>query len=133
MLVDASKLGIEMVNKEIVTTPRFVRDARPVVQQFMRSMVKGVSFHAANKRFAMDTIAKYTRSSDKEKIEAGYQHNVQTHLRKPYPTIKGIQLALDEIGEKNPLARTAKLEQSFDASFIKELDDSGWIDGLYKR
>ncbi len=133
LLLDISKLGIETLNNDIVTTRRFVRESRPVVQRFMRAIAKGVHFHATNKQFSMDVIAKYTRSGDREKIESGYDHNVQTLLRKPYPTIKGIQLALEELGQKNPQAKLAKPEQFIDISFVKELDESGWIDGLYKK
>lgn len=67
-----------------------------------------------------------------EKIEQGYDYNANIYLRKPYPTIKGIQLALEEFGEKNPAARSARPEQFIDASFVKELDENGYIDALYR-
>jgi hypothetical protein len=41
-------------------------------------------------------------------------------------------LALEEIGEKNPAAKNAKPEQFIDISFVKELDESGYIDSLYR-
>jgi hypothetical protein len=53
-------------------------------------------------------------------------------LRKPYPALGGVQLALEEIGERNPAAKSARPEQFIDTSFVKELDDSGYIDALYK-
>jgi hypothetical protein len=39
---------------------------------------------------------------------------------------------LAELGEKDPKARSAKPEDFADMSFVKELDDSGFIDALYK-
>jgi hypothetical protein len=36
------------------------------------------------------------------------------------------------LGEKDPKARGAKPEDFADSSFVKELDESGFIDGLYK-
>lgn len=36
------------------------------------------------------------------------------------------------VGEKDPKARSAKPEDFSDSSFVKKLDDSGYIDGLYK-
>jgi hypothetical protein len=53
-------------------------------------------------------------------------------LRKPYTPVKAVQLALEEIGERTPAARTANPEQFMDMSVVKELDQSGYIDGLYK-
>jgi nucleoid-associated protein YgaU len=51
---------------------------------------------------------------------------------KPYPTLKGIQIILRELGIKDPNARSAKPEQFVDLTFIKEVDSSGFVDRLYK-
>ena len=40
---------------------------------------------------------------------------------------------LDDIAERDPRAKTAKPEQFVDMSFIRELDQSGFIDALYKK
>jgi len=37
-----------------------------------------------------------------------------------------------ELGERKPKARAAKPEEFADLSFVKELDDNGFIDNLYK-
>jgi hypothetical protein len=37
------------------------------------------------------------------------------------------------LAEKDARARTAKPEDFADSSFIKELDESGYIDNLYKK
>ncbi|HEY1268504.1 MAG TPA: ABC transporter substrate-binding protein [Candidatus Binatia bacterium] len=132
VLLDITTLGIEGLNSDIITTRRYARESHDIAMRFVKSMVKGASFYAKNKKFSMDVIAKYTRSKDLEKIENGYDYSTKIYQRKPYPAMAGVQLALEEIGEKNPAARTARPEQFVDNSFIKELDESGYIDGLYK-
>jgi NitT/TauT family transport system substrate-binding protein len=132
ILLDITTLGIEGLNSDIITTRRYVRESRDTVQRFVKAMVKGASFYAKNKKFSMEVVAKYTKSRDMEKIENGYDYNAKVYLRKPYPAMGGIQLALEEIGEKNPAAKTAKPEQFIDISFVKELDESGYIDSLYR-
>jgi NitT/TauT family transport system substrate-binding protein len=132
VLLNLMELGVESLNSDVVTTRRFIRESRETVQRFVKGMVKGVSFFAANKKFSMDVIARYTKSSDTEKIEYGYDYAAKSFLKKPHTPIKGIQLALEEIGERNPLARTANPEQFIDMSIVRELDQSGYIDSLYK-
>jgi len=132
ILLDITTLGIEGLNSDMVTTRKYIRDARDTVHRFVKSMVKGTSFYVRNKKFSMEVIAKYTKSRDMEKIENGYDYNARVYSRKPYPAMGGIQLALEEIGEKNPAAKSAKPEQFIDISFVKELDESGYIDSLYK-
>jgi len=132
VLLNLIDLGVESLNSDVVTTRRFVRESRDTVQRFIKGMIKGVSFYATNKKFSMDVIARYTKSNDLEKIEYGYDYAAKSFLRKPYTPIKAIQLALEEIGERMPAARTANPEQFIDMSMVKELDQSGYIDALYK-
>lgn len=132
VLLNLVELGVESLNSDVVTTRKYIRESRDTVQRFIKGMVKAVSFFAANKKFSMDVIARYTKSKDTEKIEYGYDYAAKIFLKKPYPPIKGIQLALEELGERTPAARTANPEQFIDISMVKELDQSGYIDALYK-
>ncbi len=132
VLLNLMDFGVEALNSDVVTTRRFIRESRETVQRFIKGIIKGVSFFAANKKFSMDVIARYTKSTDAEKIENGYDFVAKTFLKKPYTPIKGIQLALEEIGERNPAAKTANPEQFIDLSIVKELDQSGYIEALYK-
>lgn len=131
VLLNLMDFGVEALNSDVVTTRRFMRESRDTVQRFIKGMIKGVSFFAANKKFSMDVIARYTKSNDAEKIEYGYDFVAKTYLKKPYTPVKGIQLALEEIGERNPAAKAANPEQFVDMSIVKELDQSGYIDALY--
>ena len=132
VMLNIMDFGVESLNSDVVTTRRFMRDSRETVQRFIKGMIKGVSFFAANKKFSMDVIGRYTKSNDTEKIEYGYDYAAKIFLKKPYPPIKGIQLSLEEIGERTPSAKTANPEQFIDISIVKELDQSGYIDALYR-
>jgi len=132
VMLNIMDFGVESLNSDVVTTRRYIRESRETVQRFIKGMIKGVSFYAANKKFSMEVIARYTKSTDMEKIEYGYDYVTKIFLKKPYTPIKGIQLALEEIGERNPAAKTANPEQFIDMSIVKELDQSGYIDALYK-
>jgi hypothetical protein len=48
---------------------------------------------------------------------------------KQYPTLEGLKTIL----ASDPKAKGVKAEDFVDMRFIKELDDSGYIDKLYKR
>jgi hypothetical protein len=52
--------------------------------------------------------------------------------REQYPYLAGLQTVLDLLSEDNPRAKSAKPEDFVDNRFVKELDDSGYIDNLYK-
>ncbi len=52
---------------------------------------------------------------------------------KALPVSRLDQRTLAELGEKDPKVRSAKAEDFADMSLIKEFDDNGFIDGLYKK
>ncbi len=74
VMLNLVELGVESLNSDVVTTRKFMRESRETVQRFIKGMIKGVSFFAANKKFSMDVIARYTKSNDTEKIEYGYDY-----------------------------------------------------------
>jgi len=77
-------------------------------------------------------LAKYLKTDDPEALDEAYESIVEALIpAKPYPTLKGIDIILRELGVKDPNARSAKPEQFVDLTFIKELDGSGFIDRLY--
>jgi hypothetical protein len=53
--------------------------------------------------------------------------------KKQYPTMEGLKFVIEDLAERDPRAKTVKPEQFVDLTFIKELDQSGFIDGLYKK
>ena len=99
----------------------------------MRAYVEGIHYAKTHRRETIETIAKYLRTDDKEILDDTYDSIIQTLVpEKPYPTLKGIQIILRELGAKDPAARSARPEQFVDTTILKELESSGFIDKLYK-
>lgn len=132
ILAEPADFGAAYTNTPIVSTGAFLRERREVVRQFSRALVEGIYVYKTDKEFAKRVIAKYMRVTDSEAIEDSYQFFAPLIPSKPYPPLDGIKEVLTELGEKDPKARAAKPEEFADMSFIKELDESGFIDGLYK-
>ncbi len=81
-------------------------------------------------------LGKYMGSGlDREILEKSWANVMHESLypKKQYPSVEGLKTVIDDIAERDPRAKTVKPEQFIDASFIRELDQSGFIDGLYKR
>lgn len=103
------------------------------VRRFMKAYVEGIHYYKTHKALSLAVIARYLKTSDTEAVEEAYNEiGLKRTPSKPYPTLKGIQLILDEIGEKNPKAKGMKPEAFVDLRFVKELDESGAIDRLYR-
>ena len=79
-------------------------------------------------------LAKYLGPQDKDVLEKRYDFvSVDERLPpKQYPTLEGIKNILESLAETDPKARAAKPEDFVDIRFIIELDETGFIDDLYK-
>lgn len=80
----------------------------------------------------MEIVSKYT-GSDAAALKIGYDYFAKGGFQaKPYVSIRGINVVLEHIAATNPRAREAKPEQFYDSRFVRELDQSGYIDTLYR-
>ncbi len=71
---------------------------------------------------------------DSRYLELSYNLLASTFYNEvPYPSLKGVQTILDKIGEEEPKVKERDAKSFVDDSFVKELDDSGFIKALYAR
>ncbi len=132
VLAEPSDFGAAYTNTPIASTGAFLRDRRDIVRRFTRALVEGIYVYKTQKEFTKRVIAKYMRINDSDAVEDSYQFFSPLVPAKPYPPMDGIKEVLSELGEKDPKARSANPEEFADASFVRELDDDGFIDSLYK-
>ncbi len=111
----------------------FIKDKRETVRKFTRALLEGIHLYKTNKEFSKKVIGKYVKTDDNDALEDSYQFFSRLVPQKPYPSLDSIKEALAELGEKDPKVRSAKAEDFADMSLIKEFDDNGFIDGLYKK
>ena len=118
----------------ISTTKRFIRDNPETVKRFIRSHIEAVHLLKTDRDTGMKVLAKYLRQKqDRDILQRTYDQSVTDAIlpRKQYPDLAGIKTVLDLIGDSK--AAKARPEQFVDMRFIKELDEAGYIDNLYKR
>jgi NitT/TauT family transport system substrate-binding protein len=133
MLADLQMLGLEYQHTGIASTRALIKSKPELVRAFMRAYVEGIHYAKTHRKETLEVLAKYLRTDEKDVLEDTYESiTVNLVPEKPYPTLKGIQIILRELGVKDPNARSARPEQFVDLTFIKELDGSGFIDRLYK-
>jgi ABC-type nitrate/sulfonate/bicarbonate transport system substrate-binding protein len=135
VLADVGALGLPFLHNGIATSRRFVRDNPDAVKRYVKSQIDAVHLMKTDRKTSVAVLSKYLRqTTNREILERSYELSMtdQKYPRKQYPTLRGIQTVLDAIADENPKAKSAKPEQFVDARFIKELDDAGYIDALYK-
>src|SRR4051794_10587733 len=132
-MVDAYKLGLKFHGSGIAASGAFLREHRPVVEQFFKGFLEGVAFAKKNKEESIRLIMEFMRLKDRDEAEETYQVIIQEiQPRKPYPLKEGVETVLRNVESTVPKAKTVKAEDLIDDSILRRLDQSGFIDSLYR-
>jgi nucleoid-associated protein YgaU len=133
-LADLQMLGLEYQHTGLAISQKTLKAQPEMVRNLLKAFVDAIHFMKTNRKEAMGILAKYIKTDDPDALQEAYESIALALVpEKPYPTLKGIQIILREMGAKNAAARSARPEQFVDMSPLKELDSSGFIDGLYKK
>ena len=135
ILADVAKMGLVFQHTGAATTKKYIREHQDTVRRYVKSHVEAVHKMWTDKEATIRALGKHMPGVEREFLEKSYQNVMHETLfsKKQYPSLEGLKTVLDEIAERDPRAKSAKPEQFTDSSFIRELDQSGYIDSLYKR
>lgn len=132
-LADLQSLGVEFQLTSLSSTRSYMKKNPETVRRFMRAFVTGIHYIKTHRPETLRSMAKFLRIDDREILEETYNQLFLKLLpQKPYPTLKGIQANLDDVATRNPKARDVRPEQFADLQWVRELDESGYIDRLYR-
>ena len=118
----------------VATTRTFIREYPDIVRRYIRSQIEAVHRIKTDREAAIKVLAKYLALQDKEILEKTYEgiSSDDEIPPKQYPNPEGIKNILEPLAQTDPKAKAAKPEDFVDVRFLKELDESGFIDELYK-
>lgn len=136
IVADVAKMGLVFQHTGVGTTRKFIRDHTDTVRRYVKAHVEAIHTMWTDKETTVRVLGKYMGSGlDREILEKSYDNVMHEafYPKKQYPSLEGLNTVLEDIAERDPRAKSAKPEQFVDFTFIKELDQSGFIDGLYKK
>jgi NitT/TauT family transport system substrate-binding protein len=132
VLFDARK-EVVYPSMSIVTRRKSIVEDRDTVMRMVKAHVEGIAYFRNNKDFAKRVLSKQLKMNDRETLENSYDTYKQDLIPVPYPIMKGLEATYDYVAQTRPEIRGRKPEEFMDASFIAELDKSGFIKKLYEQ
>jgi hypothetical protein len=122
-------------NTTILTTTDYIRENRNNVIDFLKALIETIHFFKTNPPQVAAILQKNLTAYYGLNEEQYYQHLqkewAKLLLIKPYPLPAAIQNVYELDVAKDPnMARVAPLEP-WDLHYLREIDDSGFIDELY--
>jgi ABC-type nitrate/sulfonate/bicarbonate transport system substrate-binding protein len=133
-LIDMAQLNIPFQLTALLALRPYLKAHPDIVLSTIAALSEAIHFYKTEKEPTIKILGKYLKTDDREALEETYREiAIKVLPEKPYPTLPGIQTILEELGTKNPKAKTSRAEEFVDSSFVKKLDDEGFYSRLYKR
>ncbi|HEX7593322.1 MAG TPA: ABC transporter substrate-binding protein [Anaerolineae bacterium] len=112
----------------IVASKKYLSGNADTATRFFKSVVQAIGYikDPANKAKVTAILGKYLKSDDQAYLASGYTRMSQTLLQcAPYGTLEGMKTVIGE--SKTAVDKGITPDQMTDNSFIKSLDDSGFV------
>jgi len=118
---------------EIATTRTQIKQDRDLVMRYMRAHLEGIAQFKKDPEFAKKVIKKTLRLDDDSLAQESWELFAKYRIPAPYPNIKGMKTSYEYVAVTRPDVYKHKPEEFVDASFVEELDKSGYIKKLYEK
>ena len=128
-LVNIGTLKLPYVHNGIVTRRSLVRQQPEKVKNFLKAYVAALKITQEEPEVAKRALARFLATNDSATIDEAYQSFRPLFPKIPYLTEDIIRSVLAV--SDHPKAGTADPKEFFDNHFLKELDESGFIQELY--
>ncbi|MSP36984.1 MAG: ABC transporter substrate-binding protein [Deltaproteobacteria bacterium] len=140
----ARKLGFrELVNYETVgivypyntvTTLRQTINKNPdLLDKVLKIILEGRALFRSNKEKSLAVWKKYLRGTSDDVLDEAYQTTMNTMDASPQPSLAVIKSGLDILSLQYPQAKQTDPNLIFDASIVKRIEQSGFVDALNKK
>jgi NitT/TauT family transport system substrate-binding protein len=133
VLVDVSNLPFQ--NNGVVATRKFIREQPNIVRRYVKSQIEAVHIMKTDRKTGLKIFTKYLgggRDADPQITEKSYDVSITDDKfpRNQHPSLEGIKLVIDSLGERG---KDAKPADFVEATFVRELEESGFIRALYQE
>jgi ABC-type nitrate/sulfonate/bicarbonate transport system substrate-binding protein len=113
------------------TTRKLIASSRNLVMNVMEGFVETIHLFKTRPDIVVPLLQRYLKTEDRTTTEQLHAFHVPVFQEVPRPSFIGMQTLRDFLVAKYPAAASLKESDIADSSFIDELEQSGFISGLY--
>jgi len=132
-LVDYEKLGIVYPYNTVTTLRPTISKNPELVDKFLKVLIEGIAIFKTNKGKSLSVMRKYMRGASDDVLEETYQYTSAELEQVPLPSLEVIKSALEILSLQFPQAKQTDPNPLIDPSFVKVIDQSGFIRALYNK
>jgi NitT/TauT family transport system substrate-binding protein len=130
-LINIASLNLPYMHSGVATRRNFIRQKPDAVKAYLRAYIAAIKIANEDAETSKRALARYLVTKDSAVLEEAYQTFRGIFPRVPYVSedyIKSVIAVSD-----TPKAAGANPKDFFDNRFLKEIEDSGFVQELYGR
>ncbi|MET0501582.1 MAG: ABC transporter substrate-binding protein [Candidatus Binatia bacterium] len=134
ILGDSMNIKVPLTGSDIVATRNLIEERPELLENILKALIEGAAFfvNPRNKSIVLKTMMRRLRLSDPAAAEEGWAHLARSIESKPYPSVKGLENLQKFMKTQDPRVAQLKAETINDPRFIRKLDESGFLDKVFK-
>ena len=132
-LVNYDKLGIVYPYNTATTLRQTVSKNPEMLEKVSKTIIEGISIFKTNKEKSLAVWKKYLRGVADDVLEETYPNTRSELEQVPIPSLQVIKSGLDILSLQYPQAKQTDPNLIIDPSFVRRIDQSGFIGSLYKK
>jgi len=132
-LANFDKLGVEFPYTSVVVMRQTAAKQPELIEKFVKCIVEGIFTFKTNKAKTLAVFKRYMKGADDGILDETYQYTRASLEDAPYPSLQVVKAALDMLSLQYPQAKQTDASAIVEPSFMKKIDDSGFVKALYKK
>jgi ABC-type nitrate/sulfonate/bicarbonate transport system substrate-binding protein len=117
-----------------VASARFLRENPATAEAFIKAFVEGIARFKNNREEGIKALARYMKSNDTDVLNKAYDfiaNEFYTENLEPDP--KSFQELVNEVSQREPLAKNATIQKVFDLTIVHKLQKEGFFKTVFKK
>ncbi len=131
ILVDMTQEKLPYCGNGLVLPRQTLAERPELVRALVRTVVEATARYKQDRAAGTAAVSKFLDESDPVKVERIWTVRAGLFPPKPYPEASGLQFVIAEAAEADPRVASLTPERISDPSWVRALDESGYIDSLY--
>lgn len=131
VLGDLGQMDIPFQGTGLIGLQPYV-DANPeVVRRAAKALGEGIKLYLTDDDASRAALARYTRTEDPEQLDESIAYYRSVVQKIPYPSIEGLQTAIEDVALQDPRANTLQPRDLVDTRALEQLEREGYFRQLW--
>ena len=127
------KVDVPTLGGGINATPALVQHNRKTLINFLKGYIEGIHYMATHKPESLKVFYKYFKNPDSQAMAYLYDETMPRIEKGLRPNPESVRYFLDQLAIDDPRAKQLSEKDHWNLSLLDEIQQSGFVEQLYKR